>query len=411
MFSGVLVSVSLSQSCTVRFIRRIVDIDAAAWNALVGTAYPFLRHEFLRALEDSRCVGGNSGWRPLHALVESGHEIPRLLACMPLYAKTDSMGEYVFDWSWADAYARHGFDYYPKLLSAVPFTPCAGPRICHVPELDLDAVLALLVPAVQDLARRMKASSWHLLFPQPPLRDRLQAAGLLLRSGCQYQWFNADFHDFEDFLGTFSSRKRKNLRKERARVSAAAIDFELLEGTAISVEHWACFYRFYQSTYFVRGRAPYLNEAFFQQLGRSLPEQLMLVLARKEGEYIAGALFFKGDDTLYGRYWGCTEEYRFLHFETCYYQGIDYCIRHGIQRFDSGAQGEHKIQRGFKPVQTWSCHWIAHPDFARAIAQFLDEEQQHVADYVARAAEYLPFRKDLELEVEPGSDATGEVSA
>lgn len=402
-------SASVVQSCKVRFIRRIADIPATAWNGLAGEDYPFLRHEFLLALEDSACVGGSTGWRPLHALVETADEVPRLLACMPLYAKTDSMGEYVFDWSWADAYSRHGLDYYPKLLTAIPFTPCAGPRMCLAPEVDPQAALGLLLTAVQDLAVRIKASSWHLLFPQPTLRDQLQAAGLLRRSSCQYQWFNADFENFEDFLCTFSSRKRKNLRKERAQVSGLGIDFELLEGSAITKEHWASFYGFYQSTYFVRGRAPYLNEAFFRQLGRTLPGHLLLVLARKDGEYIAGALFFKGGDTLYGRYWGCSDEYRFLHFETCYYQGIEFCIRHGLRRFDSGAQGEHKIQRGFKPVQTWSCHWIRHPDFARAIAQFLDEEQQYVADHVARAAEYLPFRKDLEVQrgTEPASPSPG----
>jgi len=379
---------------TIRFLPRIADVAAAQWNALAGEDYPFIRHEFLLALEQSGCVNARTGWQPLHALVERD---AKLLACMPLYAKTNSMGEYVFDWSWADSYSRHGLDYYPKLLTAIPFTPCAGPRLCIAAATSLDAVLPPLQEAIATLADERAASSWHVLFPEPALRNQLGAAGLQLRAGCQYQWFNGGYRDFEHFLDTFSSRKRKNLRKERARVSASCIAFDVLEGAAISEDHWRRFFRFYQSTYFVRGRAPYLNVDFFLRLGRGMPERLLMVLARKDGEHIAGALFFKGSDTLYGRYWGCTEEYQFLHFETCYYQGIDYCIRHGIARFDSGAQGEHKIQRGFKPVRTWSAHWIRHPDFARAIAHFVQEEERHIDAYVAQASEFLPFRKDLQL--------------
>ncbi len=378
----------------IRFLPHIADIAGAQWNALVGADYPFIRHEFLLALEQSGCVNARSGWQPLHALVERDS---RLIACMPLYAKTNSMGEYVFDWSWADAYSRHGLDYYPKLLTAIPFTPCAGPRLCVDSSTALAAVLPALQQAIKTLADAHAASSWHVLFPEPELRAALGAAGLQLRTGCQYQWFNADYRDFEHFLESFSSRKRKNLRKERARVSEKGIDFDVLEGTAITDEHWQRFFRFYRSTYVVRGRSPYLNVDFFMRLGHSMPERLLLILARKDGEHIAGALFFKGSDTLYGRYWGCTEEFQFLHFETCYYQGIDYCIKHGIKRFDSGAQGEHKIQRGFKPVHTWSAHWIRHPDFAKAIARFVQEEERHIDAYVAQAAEFLPFRKDLQL--------------
>lgn len=385
---------------TLRFLRNIADIDAERWNALVGSAYPFLRHEFLLALESCGCVCLESGWQPLHVIVEqqaAGQGAPALVACMPLYAKTNSMGEYVFDWAWADAYKRHRLAYYPKLVTAIPFTPCAGPRLCVAPGFAEETLRAVVVDAVQQLAEGLNASSWHVLFPEPGLGAYLQGAGLMQRSGCQYQWFNAGYADFEAFLATFSSRKRKNLRKERAKVVEQGVTFVVLEGEAITAEHWQRFYLFYQSTYFVRGRAPYLNAAFFTELGRSMPAHLLLVLACKDGEYIAGALFFKGADTLYGRYWGCAEEYQFLHFETCYYQGIDYCIRHGIARIDSGAQGEHKIQRGFKPVTTWSNHWIRHPDFAAAIAHFLEDEAQHIARYVEHAAEFLPFRKDLDI--------------
>jgi len=382
----------------VRFIHSIADVDSLVWNPLTGSDYPFLQHEFLLALEQSGCTNIQTGWQPLHALVETNTEInPRLIACMPLFAKTNSMGEYVFDWSWADAYQRHGIAYYPKLVTAIPFTPCAGPRICIAAGVSPETIHELLFAQIQKLAAKIRASSWHVLFPEPELAHSLSSLHLLQRAGCQYQWFNDSYACFDEFLATFSSRKRKNLRKERMNIAEQGIVFEQLEGNAINDEHWHYFYQFYQSTYLVRGRAPYLNEQFFTELGRSMPQHLLLVMARKADHYIAGALFFKGKDTLYGRYWGCTEEMQFLHFETCYYQGIDYCIAHGISRIDSGAQGEHKIQRGFKPVNTWSNHWIAHPDFSSAIAGFLQEETQHINDYLLSAAQGLPFRKDLKL--------------
>ncbi|MES2604479.1 MAG: GNAT family N-acetyltransferase, partial [Pseudomonadota bacterium] len=264
-----------------------------------------------------------------------------------------------------------------------------------------NASLAVVATAVQQavLAKceEINASSWHVLFPQDDLRDQLKSQRLLLRTGCQYQWFNNGYADFEAFLATFASRKRKNLRKERSAVQEAGITLQTLEGPDVSAAQWEQFYEFYASTYFVRGRRPYLNTGFFLQLGRSMPEQLMLVLALRGDKPVAGALFFKGRDTLYGRYWGCAEEVPFLHFEACYYQGIDYCIRHGLQRMDSGAQGEHKIQRGFAPVPTWSAHWIGHADFRKAIAEYVKEEEAHIGNYMQQAADYLPFRKDLKL--------------
>jgi predicted N-acyltransferase len=375
-------------------IRSIAEVPASLWDALAGVDYPFLRHAFLLALEESGCTTAKTGWQPLHLLIaREGDQTP--CAALPLYVKSHSMGEYVFDWSWADAYQRHGVDYYPKLVSAVPFTPCAGPRFltrCEDP-----ALLPFLCKEIQALAHGLDASSWHVLFPEQALCDALRTQGLLRRTGCQYQWFNQGYTSFEHYLERFSSRKRKNLRKEREKVHEAGITFVHLDGSAITPALWERFYDFYASTYHVRGRMPYLSLDFFQRLGRTMPEQLLLVLAQREGRPIAGALYFKGGDTLYGRYWGCTEESQFLHFETCYYQGIDYCIRHGVARIDSGAQGEHKIQRGFKPVPTWSAHWIARGDFRRAIANFLEEEEQHVQGYLEHAAEYLPFRKDLEL--------------
>lgn len=378
-----------------RFIRSLGEVDAHQWNTLAGPDYPFLRHEFLLALEQSQCTTSKTGWQPCHVLVDGPDGA--LIALMPLYLKNNSMGEYVFDWSWADAYQRHGIDYYPKFVTAIPFTPCAGPRLCISPMADSAQITALVHEAVLAQSQQVRASSWHVLFPQPELRDALVAQQHLLRTGCQYQWFNHGYADFDAFLETFASRKRKNLRKERSTVATAGIQLIAVEGADVSALQWEQFYDFYAATYHVRGRKPYLNAAFFRMLGQTMPERLMLMLAYRGEQTIAGALFFKGSDTLYGRYWGAREDVPCLHFETCYYQGIDYCIRHGLKRMDSGAQGEHKIQRGFAPVPTWSTHWIRHADFRRAIQHYVKEEEQHLGDYMQRAAEYLPFRKDLLL--------------
>jgi uncharacterized protein len=377
---------------TIRFIHSLHQVAASAWNGLVGDGYPFLRHEFLLALEDSGCTTHKTGWQPLHALIESANAA--LLGVLPLYLKTNSMGEYVFDWGWADAYQRHGLHYYPKLLSAIPFTPCAGPRLCLATGVDFTKALHALQGAIEELSISQQLSGWHVLFPEEVLRDQLLNHGHLLRTGCQYQWFNQGYESFDDYLATFASRKRKNLRKERSAVADAGITMQVVEGNAVTSEQWALFYQFYASTYVVRGRQPYLNADFFLQLAQVMPGRLMLVLAMRGQDAIAGALFFKGADTLYGRYWGCREEVAFLHFEACYYQGIEYCIRHRLQRMDSGAQGEHKIQRGFAPVSTWSTHWIRHSEFRQAIANFVEEEQRHISSYMQQAAEALPFKKD-----------------
>ena len=237
------------------------------------------------------------------------------------------------------------------------------------------------------------ASSWHLLFPLETEAQLLQEQGLLTRLGCQYHWFNDDYQCFDDFLAALNSRKRKNLRKERAAVQAQNISFRILEGAQVSEEQWQVFFRFYQSTYRVRGRRGYLNLEFFLSLGRSLPDDLVLILAEHDAAPVAGALFFKSREKLLGRYWGCSEEFQFLHFETCFYQGIEYCIRHGLKSFDAGAQGEHKIQRGFRPIPTWSAHWIAHPAFEAAIADFLEREAVYLRGYMSEATTLLPFRQ------------------
>jgi len=385
---------SQPESYQLRFLTSIDEIEAEIWDGIVDTGYPFLRHAFFRALEKSHSTTAVTGWQPFHAVVEAGEgDAARPVAIMPLFLKDNSRGEYVFDWSWADAYQRHGMDYYPKLVTAIPFTPCPGPRICVVPDHDRLEIYRLLCAYIPRQAETLKASSWHILFPDQDACEALKLENIQARIGCQYQWFNRGYQTSEDFLATFSSRKRKNIRKERQKILDAGISFEQLTGENITDEHWDVFYRFYESTYFVRGRAPYLTDLFFHQVGKSMPDNLLLVLAKKDGGYIAGALSFIGSDTLYGRYWGCSEEYQFLHFETCYYQGIEYCIEKGLARFDSGAQGEHKIQRGFEPVLTYSNHWIAHPDFDHAIGQFLADEEKYIRRYQQEAAQYLPFKK------------------
>lgn len=373
-----------------RFFTGIDGIPAAVWNSLAQGGGPFLRHEFLTALEDSGSVCEETGWQPHHLLVSRGN-IP--VAAMPLYIKHHSYGEYVFDWSWADAYHRNGLAYYPKLLTAIPFTPSQSVRLLIRPEEDPDVLTKAICHRVQEEAKAVGASSWHVLFPTEQESTRLVEQVMPQRTGTQFQWFNRNYGSFAEFLSLFNSRKRKNVRKERQAVQDAGIRFVHSRGEQISDAQWQMFYRFYQNTYHVRGQQPYLSLAFFRQLGKTMPDNVLLVMAVLDGREIAAALSLFDDTTLYGRYWGCLEEYQFLHFETCYYQGIEFCIEHGLQRFDSGAQGEHKIQRGFEPVATFSNHWIADPRFADAIADFLLQEREHVEQYRADAAQLLPFSR------------------
>lgn len=372
----------------------MTDIDAAAWDALAGDASPFLRHAFLLALEQSGCVTAATGWAPRHILV---HDDDGLVAALPLYAKTHSWGEYVFDWGWADAYRRHGHPYYPKLLTAVPYTPSPAPRLLLRGGLDAPRRAALFRRLYEEVTRQVEelgASSWHVLFPEADECARWEQQGLIRREACQFHWHNRGYGDFEDFLAQMSSRKRKNLRREREEVARGGFRFVCLEGPALSEADWDTFYRFYQNTYHVRGQEAYLNREFFARIGATMAEQLFLVMAQKDDVYVAGALFFRNSHTLYGRYWGSDADYYNLHFETCYYQGIDYCLRHGLQRFDAGAQGEHKLRRGFEPEVTLSCHWIAEPAFRDAIANFCADEAEHMALYREHAAGSLPFRRD-----------------
>lgn len=377
---------------TPRFVDSITAIAAADWEALAGRDYPFLSHEFLLALETTHCTGPGTGWQPQHLILEHNG---RLQAAMPLWLKTHSWGEYVFDQDWARAYARHGLAYYPKLVAAIPFTPAPGPRVLIHPDADPAEVWPHLQQALQHHTRQTGASGWHILFPEDAELPHWQNAAPGHRLGCQFHWINRDYRSFDDFLGVMTAKRRKEIRRERKRVQDQGIRLQRLTGDDLTLEHWTQFYRFYRNTYQRRsGHDGYLTEAFFHAIHHHLRHHVLLVLARDEDdEAIGGALCFFSEDTLYGRYWGALREVECLHFETCLYQGIEFCIERGLQRFDPGAQGEHKIPRGFEPVLTHSFHALQHEGFREAVGDFLGEEREAVRRYAEEARGMLPFRE------------------
>lgn len=374
----------------ISFIHSIHDVEPKHWNSLCGPEYPFCRHEFLAALEDSGCTTKAAGWQVAHLIVREGEQV---IAAMPGYVKAHSYGEYVFDWAWADAYHRHGRDYYPKWISAIPFTPCTGPRV--LTKVLSSELVAAISSALNVYCEERGYSGWHCLFPDESL-SHLFKAHSLERVGCQFHWLNKSYAAFDDFLAEMASRKRKNILKERHQVQAQGIHFDIKQGADISPFDMAFFYQLYRTTYLKRsGHSGYLSEAFFQRLIQTFNEFLVLVCALHNGKPIAASLFFRDEKTLYGRYWGCFEEFQFLHFETCYYQGIDYAIANSLQRFDGGAQGEHKIARGFEPVITYSNHYLSEPMFQKAIADFIGREANHIQRYREQAQELLPFKADV----------------
>ena len=368
-----------------RIASSVGALDAAAWNALAGEN-PFMSHEFLTALEDSGSVGPGTGWQPLPLVISSEDGPP--LAALPAYAKSHSQGEYVFDHAFADAWERAGGRYYPKLQISAPFTPATGPRLL----LSDPALAAPLLNAAEQLCLQNSFSSAHATFIEPEQLSHFEEAGWLLRKDIQFHWFNQDFESFDDFLGTLTSRKRKDLRKERA-AARDGLEIVRLSGDAIRLEHWDAFWEFYQDTGARKGGQPYLTREAFDLLGERMGEKIVLVLALEEGEPIAGALNFIGEDVLFGRYWGCTKQVRFLHFELCYYQAIDIAIERGLSRVEAGAQGGHKLARGYEPVETTSAHWFADPGFRAAVAEFLEREREGVAadrNYLERRT---PFKQ------------------
>jgi predicted N-acyltransferase len=383
----------LDQGLCARAVERIDQVEPAAWNELAGAEQPFLRHEFLSALEHQSCVGGDTGWQPRHLIVQDSDR--RLVGAMPLYIKDHSWGEFVFDWIWAKAYLESGLSYYPKLVCAVPFTPVSGTRLLTATDADRNAVMTRLLRAAHDLGEEHGCSSLHLLFPRS---DELEAATTLdwlPRSDCRFVWRNQGYDSFEGYLATMTAAKRKKIRRERQRVADAGIRFESRKGGEVDPALWQIVYRLYAGTFVKRGQRPYFTRGFFEELGRALPEHVLVILAMRDGRPVAVALFLEDRQSLYGRYWGCDGDYHSLHFETCYYQGIERCIRNGLVRFDPGAQGEHKLARGFEPTLSGSAHYIREPHFAAAIARYLERERAAINAYVAEAAERLPFRADV----------------
>jgi predicted N-acyltransferase len=381
-----------------RFLDTIADIDAASWNALAGGSQPFLRHEFLLAMEQSGCAVARTGWAARHVVIDDGKG--NTLAAMPMYRKAHSRGEFVFDFSWANAYAEHGLKYYPKLLTAVPFTPVRGPRLLVGEAAEPEPLRGMLIEAALDYARRQQLSSWHVLFPADDAALRLKSAGLILRRDCQFHWFNHGYESFDAFLGTFTAEKRKKAKRERRRVAEAGIEFDTLHGGDMNDALWDSVYPFYADTFHRHGHDPYLNLDFFKRVAASMPDRLMLKVARMGPSPIAVAIFFVSDDALFGRYWGAGGNYHSLHFETCYYQGIEYCIEKRLQRFEPGTQGEHKVPRGFVPTMMSSAHFVADPRFAAAIRDFAAREARGVDNYAAAVNEHVPYHRAADEELQ-----------
>jgi predicted N-acyltransferase len=364
------------------------DIGRPAWDELAGMqddANPFLSFAFLDALHESGSASARTGWRPQYLSLWQDEQ---LAAAMPLYQKMHSYGEYVFDWAWAEAYARNGLDYYPKLLSAIPFTPVSGSRLLA---RDAQARRAL-IEALTEMQERSGVSSTHILYPPEAQAQELAQAGFLLRTGVQFHWLNRGYRNFEEFLGTLEQKKRKNIRAERRKVQEAGITFRQVPGAQASEQDWTFFKSCYDQTYAAHFSSPYLNLDFFLRLATGMPQNLLLVIAEREGKPIAASLLVHDAATLYGRYWGALEYHPCLHFETAYYQPLDFCIRHGIACFEGGAQGEHKMARGFLPQKTWSAHKLAHPAFSDAVERFLAQEAGGIDAYIDELDERNPFR-------------------
>ena len=378
----------------VEFAESIKNIDEDVWNKIVNSDYPFLNYSFLLALEETKCVGEGTGWYPFHLLIKENKEI---IALMPMYLKTDSHGEFIFDWSWADAYYRNGMEYYPKLVSAIPFTPASGPRLSSLSEENIPELVRLIKEAIEEISTHLKLSSAHVLLPEYTELEHFMNSGFSLRTSYSFHWFNNNYKRFNDFLNGLTSRQRKNIKKERKKILDQNITIEKIEGKNITETLWNDFFIFYHVTYLKRGMSPYLNLDFFLKLTEIFPDNLLLVVAKdlKNNKPVAGALNFYDSKVLYGRYWGCLEQYDSMHFECCYYQGIEYCIEKGINKFDPGVQGEHKIKRGFLPIETYSAHWIKDTRFRKAIDNFLIEERANILDYKERCKSLLPFKDEV----------------
>lgn len=356
---------------------------------------PFMRHEFLNGLEISGCVSEAHGWQPAHIAVYADTKQQRLLGAMPCYQKNHSYGEYIFDWSWADAYFRHGLDYYPKLSNAVPFTPATGPRWLVDTEADANLIISALLQRALELVEERSLSSFHSLFLTEQQAELCCAQGMSMRHSSQFHWHNRDYPDFDHFLAELSAKKRKNIKRERRRVKESDVHYRWLSGAQLQGDAVAQMHQFYLRTIRYYGAQAYLNRDFFNHLADHLADQTLFLFAYYEDQVIAGGLYFKSDNTLYGRYWGALNNFHSVHFETCYYQAIQWCIEHSYQRFEAGAQGEHKLARGLTPSPTYSAHYMSHPQFQQAIDQFLQQEQHHMEGYQRAMQARSPFKQEL----------------
>ena len=377
----------------ISFHSSIEEISKKEWDSLLNDInYPFLKHDFLQLLENTSCVGAKTGWIPLHVTISKGNS---LLAGMPLYLKSHSQGEFVFDHSWANAFYQHGLDYYPKLVSSIPHTPASGPRLLIKDGENKKELFEMIKEGVKNIAAKNNISSWHILFPREEEVDFFDDSNLSIRKNAQFIWFNENFTSFEDYLNSFRARHRKNVRKERNKIIEQELIIETFSGENLNYDLLNKFYKFYLSTNIKRsGFSGYLTKQFFLNFPATLFKNLVIVFAKKKSndEMVGGSLFFRDDQNLYGRYWGCIEEFDCLHFECCYYQGIDYCIKNKLKKFDPGVQGEHKIKRGFAPTETYSAHWIADERFSEAIEDFVTKEERHINYYLEDAKKLLPFK-------------------
>jgi uncharacterized protein len=382
-------------NCVIHVHDAISGIPAQGWdlcaNPFAARRNPFLSYAFLNALEESGCVSARTGWQPQHLAVQRPDG--SLAGVMPLYLKAHSRGEYVFDYGWADAFERAGGQYYPKLQSCVPFTPVTGRRVLAREAPDRETIEAMLVGGARELVRLREISSLHFTFLTEGEWQRFGEPPFLRRTDRQFHWINQGFSSFDDFLGALASRKRKALKKERREAVADGITIEQLTGNDISEKHWDAFFAFYKDTGSRKWGSPYLNRRFFSMIGERMRDEVLLIMCKRAGKMIAGALNFIGGDTLYGRYWGALENHPFLHFETCYYQAIDFAITRGLARVEAGAQGEHKLARGYVPQITYSLHYLVHPGLRRAVAQYLEQEREAVEEEAHYLSEQAPFKK------------------
>ena len=387
---------------TATAIHSINDIDSRDWNQCANPECeeynPFLDHRFLKALEDSGSAQSQTGWQPFHTVLR---DKDRVIGVVPAYLKSHSRGEYVFDGAWADAWYRAGGEYYPKLQVSIPFTPATGRRLLAAKPLDesqsRDQIEDQLLSATIQVAKKIQVSSLHITFMPKSQWERASELGLLKRMDTQFHWTNANYESFEDFLRALSSKKRKNIRRERRGAIENGVQIEWITGSDLTESHWDAFYEFYVDTGNRKWGTPYLTRTFFSMLSETMSDETLLIMCKRDGKYIAGAINFIGSNSLFGRNWGCIEDHRFLHFEACYYQAIDFAIQHGLNRVEAGAQGAHKIARGYMPQQTYSAHWVQNSEFRDAIKNYLSDEGSYVKQDISWIEQHAPFRKDLDL--------------